>query len=238
MPRPVDHEARQATIRQIKAIARQHMREGGAAAVSLRAIARDLDVTAPALYRYFPTLDDLITALIVDAFTALADAVDAADAAHPSHDYAGRVQAAFTAYRGWALAHPVDFQLIYGTPIPGYHAPGMQTTPIAVRPLVTITRALAEAHAAGQMVLPADLLTPHLETHMRDLLASMGYAIDPRLLYITTAGWVAVQGIILLHLFGHLAPSIGDVDGFFDRELRRLLADFGLVPSTSYGDRS
>ncbi|MBZ0286445.1 MAG: WHG domain-containing protein, partial [Anaerolineae bacterium] len=133
MPRQRNAETYSETQAAIKAIARRHMAEQGTAAVGLRAIARDLDMTAPALYRYFPSLDDLITALIVDAYNANADAMAEADAAQPPTDYLARLLAALNAYRDWALAHPVDFQLIYGNPIPGYHAPAEITIPAARR---------------------------------------------------------------------------------------------------------
>jgi AcrR family transcriptional regulator len=120
---------RQDTREEIKAFARQQMAAEGTAALSLRAIARDMEMTAPALYRYFPSREDLITALIVDAFNALADALEAADAAPTQQDYGSRLRAVLMAYRGWALEHPTDFQLIYGNPIPGYSAPRELTVP-------------------------------------------------------------------------------------------------------------
>ena len=82
-PRPKRELGRERsdTITQIKAVARQQMAEHGTAGLSLRGIAREMGITAPAIYNYFPRLDDLITALIVDAFTALADAMEAAEAA-------------------------------------------------------------------------------------------------------------------------------------------------------------
>src|SRR5262249_49131651 len=111
---------RLATIEEIKQIARQHMRDQGAAAVSLRSIAKYLAVTHPALYRYFDRRDDLITALILDAYHALAEALATARDTAPADDSAARLLAACLEYRDWALAHPVDYALIFGNPIPGY----------------------------------------------------------------------------------------------------------------------
>src|SRR5947208_2680318 len=100
-------------IEAIKNAARQQMASEGTAAISLRAIARALDVTAPALYRYFTDRDDLITDLIVDAFNALADALVAADAEQARDDYGARLIATLLMYRRWAIEHPTDFKLIY-----------------------------------------------------------------------------------------------------------------------------
>ena len=124
-PRPKRELGRErsATIAQIKAVARQQMAEHGTAGLSLRGIGREMGITAPAIYNYFPRLDDLITALIVDAFTALADAIEAAELAVQSETCGPKILASCLAYREWAITHPVDFQLIYGNPISGYVAP-------------------------------------------------------------------------------------------------------------------
>src|SRR5689334_23821717 len=111
-------EQRDATIEAIKNAARAQMAAEGTASLSLRAIARLLDVTAPALYRYFADRDDLITDLIVEAFNNLADAMEAAEAEVARDDYGGRLITALMAYRRWAMEHRTDFQLIYGNPIP------------------------------------------------------------------------------------------------------------------------
>ncbi len=127
-----EFEAMQARI---KHIARQQMTQFGTAGLSLRAIAREIDVITPALYRYFSTLDDLITALIIDAFDGMAHCLAAADTAHyPQDDYEGRVVTACLAYRQFALERPMDFQLIYGNPIPGYVAPAEITIPVLAIP--------------------------------------------------------------------------------------------------------
>src|SRR5438105_4517474 len=115
---------REATYQELKDIARQQMYQAGSgSAVSLRGIAAAMGMTAPAIYRYFPTREDLITALIVDAYTALGDAILSACATQPEDCYANRFFLAARAYRGWAVAHPAEFGLIFGTPIPGYQGP-------------------------------------------------------------------------------------------------------------------
>ena len=95
---------REATRDEIKAAARQQMKAEGSAAISLRAIARDLGMTAPALYRYYNSRDDLITALIVDAYTSQADWLERACALLPAGDHAGRLLMFVLAYREWSLA--------------------------------------------------------------------------------------------------------------------------------------
>lgn len=92
-------------------------------AITLRAIAREMGMTANAIYGYFPTRDDLVTTLVNDVYTALADAVDTAWATTPSADPAVRIEAWANAFRTWALVNPQGFRLIYGDPVPGYQAP-------------------------------------------------------------------------------------------------------------------
>ena len=109
--------------REIAEVARRHLASDGAAALSLRAVARELGMASSAVYRYFPSRDDLLTALIIDAYDALGEAAEKADAERPRADLLGRWQAACAAVRAWALDHPHEYALVYGSPVPGYAAP-------------------------------------------------------------------------------------------------------------------
>lgn len=222
----------EASAEQIKAIARAQMAAGGAAALSLRAIAREMGMTAPALYRYFPRLDDLITALILDAFNAHADAMAQAADQYPDDDYAGRLWGALLAYRQWALDHPVDFQLIYGSPIPGYSAPAELTVPAASRAFVVVVSALDGALRAGLLhplpeysAMPAPVQARLELINQRD-----GYVVPPVILAIATRGWTHIHGVVMLESFGHLAPVVGDVDAFYRFELVSLYRSLGMTP--------
>src|SRR6476469_355321 len=125
---------RETTYKEIKDSARRQMSAGdGGEAISLRGIAAEMGMTAPAIYRYFGSRDDLITALLVDAYTQLGDAILAACATQPAANYAERFYLAALAYRDWSVAHPTDFDLIFGRPLPGYHAPGEVTIPLVQR---------------------------------------------------------------------------------------------------------
>src|SRR5215469_16928938 len=109
---------RAAAIEEIKALARRQLAEEGPGGLSLRAIARQMGTASSALYRYFPSQGDLVTALCIEAYDLLADALAAArDAAAPG-DHAARFIAVCQAYRRWSLEHPSDFALIFGTPLP------------------------------------------------------------------------------------------------------------------------
>ncbi|MDX1992147.1 MAG: TetR/AcrR family transcriptional regulator [bacterium] len=221
---------REDTREEIKAFARQQMAAEGTAALSLRAIARDMEMTAPALYRYFPSRDELITALIVDAFNALADALEAADAAQPQQDYTGRLRAVLMAYRGWALEHPTDFQLIYGNPIPGYSAPRELTVPAVVRGFQAIIRPMGEADQAGLITIPpeAQHLPASLDQHFHGLIVSGNYPISSALFYLGVTMWTRIHGIIMLELYHHLGPTVGSVDDLFAHEVQHILRRVGM----------
>src|SRR5436305_8683707 len=103
--------------REIAEVARRHLASAGAAALSLRAVAREMGMASSAVYRYFPSRDDLLTTLIVEAYDAIGEAAEAADAAAPAADLRGRLRAVFRATREWALAHPHEYALVYGSPV-------------------------------------------------------------------------------------------------------------------------
>src|SRR5512138_3763633 len=113
----------------IKETAWKQIAEYGAPALSLRAIARELKISAPAIYNYFPDRDALVTALIIDAYTSFVDSQLEARDAVLEKDLKGRMNAIGMAYRTWALTYPQRYQLIFGTPIPGYEAPLMEVLP-------------------------------------------------------------------------------------------------------------
>jgi len=132
-------------------IGREHLATHGAAALSLRAVARDLGVVSSAVYRYVSSRDELLTLLVVDAYDELGDAVDrAVDAVDPA-DHRDRFLTLGRAVRTWALAEPARYGLLYGSPVPGYVAPAERTTPPGTRVILRLARLLDDAHAAGAL---------------------------------------------------------------------------------------
>lgn len=227
MPRPAKPKQRAATAAAIKATARALMDQQGTAGLSLRAIARELGMTAPALYYYFPSLDDLITALILDAFNGLADAVEAVATTHA--DAYEQLVACLLAYRRWALAHRTEFMLIFGSPIPGYEAPTELTVPAAVRSQIAIGRAIGRVVEAGAAP-PAHYvnLPPHIAAHFDDIMADQGQDVPALYVNLTVSLWTDLQGLVMMELIGHLPPTVKYVDEWFRLEIERRLQDRGL----------
>lgn len=223
---------RKVSADEIKAVARQQMADNGTAGISLRGIGRELGVTAPAIYNYFSSMDDLITALVIDAFNGLGDAVDKAVAEYAPQPIA-QLRAGMWAYRAWALQHPADFQLIYGNPIPGYVAPKDVTTPLAIRPLVAFYTQLLLIWQDGNLNLPSvydevpESIADFIETWLYDDFPQLR-EYPKSLFLVMNAGWARIHGVVMLELFKHIGPSVGDVDAFYELEIDALFQQLGI----------
>lgn len=216
-------QQRQATLNEIKTLARRQMAREGTGALSLRAIAAEMGVTAPALYRYYANRDDLITALIIDAYNALADTTQAACDAQPPDDHIAQMRAGMLAYRRWALDNRVDFELIFGNPIPSYHAPVEQTRPVARRNITAFANVIANAARAGKLHPRGDLVD--VPAPVREALGQIGD--NAAVVYVAMHGWARIHGLIMLELFGHSPPVVGDPEAFYRHEIELLLRDGG-----------
>ncbi len=208
-------------IDEIKSVARRHLATDGAN-LSLRAVARDMGMASSALYRYFASRDDLLTALIIDAYNAIGAAVEAADAGVSDRsDGRGRWLDCCRAIREWALAHPNEYALIFGSPVPGYRAPQETTVAAARAPVVLLTIVAEAPRAASQRVAIPEGLA-------RDLAALSASEAIPELdaapLAIASIAWIHVFGAVSFELFGQLNNVIFDRDGYFDAQCE-LMAD-------------
>jgi AcrR family transcriptional regulator len=134
--------------REITEIARRQLATDGAAGLSLRAVAREMGMVSSAIYRYFGSRDELLTTLIIDGYNAVGAAVEKAEAACPREDHPGRWVAACQAIRAWALAHPHEYALVYGSPVPGYQAP-QQTIEPASRVAAVLGKIISDAYPAA-----------------------------------------------------------------------------------------
>jgi AcrR family transcriptional regulator len=230
MARKRNEALNEATVLAIKQHARQLMAEEGTAGISIRGIAKAMDVTPPAIYHYFASLDDLITTLIAEDFNGLADALEAARDASSATTAGGKLLDVVIAYRQWALDHPTDFQLIYGNPIPGYVAPGEVTIPAVVRTFVTPVALIEAALQNGELIPqpPYDAIPPEVEAHLKRLIADGGYPIQTLSMHLAMVIWSQLHGIIMLELYHHLGPNIGSVDRFYRHVMTGLLRSMGL----------
>lgn len=201
---------------EIKQAARGQVARSGAAALSLRAVARELGFASSAIYRYFATRDDLLTALIVDAYVALAETLE--DSGNiPGGTARARWMSTCTALRQWARQNPHEWALIYGSPVPGYQAP-RQTVDPAARVFLAFARVVVEAPPRpGPEVSPGPALTDQLTT-----VAAM---LDgPVPVWRILAMFQAISqliGAVSMELFGHLVGSMDPADEFYAATVQR-----------------
>jgi AcrR family transcriptional regulator len=222
-----------ATAEEIKTVARGLMTREGTASVNLRAVAREMGMTPSALYRYFPSRDAILTALITDAYDAVGEAVERAVQEAPADRSSTGILAAVHAFRRWALDHPQEYGLIYGTPVPGYEVPAEDTLEAAMRTNAVLLGELARAVAMDMIRLPAPESIPE---SLRGMLAEMASQPEKAEINLPPAGWavacqfwVVLYGAINAEVFGHMPPSVPDhAAAFFDHTMRRTLAVIGV----------
>lgn len=226
MVRPVKNKQIPNLQDAIKETAWKQIAEYGAPALSLRAIARALKITAPAIYNYFPSRDDLVTALIVDAFTSLGETEVKSIDGIPASQPVVRFQTLGLAYREWAVENEQRYQLIFGTPIPGYEAPEKITLPAAAGSLIPLLNALQALYDAGQLhVERLPKLTKALKSMLikwQEFVQQSGGDFHVEVLYLAYAVWSRVHGLVTLEI-GHQNPSfITDPGEVFRREIEAI----------------
>ena len=216
-------------IREITEIARRQLATDGADGLSLRAIAKEMGMVSSAIYRYFPSRDDLLTTLIIDGYNAIGAAVEKAEAACPRDDYHGRWLAGCQAARDWALAHPHEYALVYGSPIPGYRAPE-QTIGPAARAAAVFGNVVSDAYrdgalseAGGWPAAPRSFAPD--AARLRDTVLE---GVPDDVVARTLAAWAALFGLLSFELFGQFENVVTDRDAFFDHAASCLAHMIGL----------
>jgi AcrR family transcriptional regulator len=221
--------ARVETTEQIKRIARHHLSVEGPN-LSLRAVARDLGVVSSAVYRYFASRDELLTALIVDAYTSMAEDVERAEAAVSRRDLVGRWMALGRAVRRWSVANRHEYALLYGSPVPGYAAP-QDTIEPATRPLLVAMAILRDGVQRGVLEVPADRLPRRLRADCERVATTTPgfHGVPPVLMARMFSVWAQLFGSISFELFGRLTNAVTDYDSYFDHQLKVMAGHLGLA---------
>jgi AcrR family transcriptional regulator len=221
--------------RQILDAARRHLATDGASGLRLRAIARELGVSSSAVYRYIASRDELLTRLMVAAYDALGVAAETAEATVARDDLAGRWAAVCHAVRAWAGAHPNEYALVYGTPVPGYTAPSATIAP-AARVSTVLLGILADAAAVARLA-PARMDDDDVPPDARRALAPVRSLVPPKvpdgLLLRGLMAWAALFGAVSFELFGQLHHIVGeepgDRDAYFAECVRRWADQVGIA---------
>lgn len=221
--------ARARTMADILRIGRDHLATEGAAALSLRAVARDLGVVSSAVYRYVASRDELLTLLVVDAYDELGDTVDAAvTGVDDPHD---RFRALGRAVREWGLREPARYALLFGSPVPGYQAPAERTTQPGIRVVVRLVGILADAYAAGglraiETVPVPDSLLSDLSRIRSEFDAELPDTVLARGILV----WTGLFGAVGFEVFGQYGrDTFTDVSALFEHHLGVLADTAGFV---------
>lgn len=218
---------RAATLEDIKTAARQRLAVDGAN-LSLRAVARDVGLVSSAVYRYFPSRDALLTALIIDSYNDLGSTVEAAEAEVDRADLAGRFTAVAKAVRSWALASPNEYALIFGSPVPGYAAPQDTIAP-AARTTTVLAGILTDGVRSGEFVEGDETMDPALDEQLSAFTAQPPFDEIPNgLMARGMAAWSAVFGLVSFELF-HAYGPLSAPEELFDHQVRAITRQLGLA---------
>ncbi|WP_433521463.1 TetR/AcrR family transcriptional regulator [Nocardia pseudovaccinii] len=220
------------TTAEIKKVALDLMAEGGPGAITLRAIARQMGMTPNAIYGYFATRDNLITALVNDVYSALADAVEAAVDAVPPTLPGRRIQAWGLAYRAWVLGNTEGFRLIYSDAVPGYVSPSDGAAPEAE---LRFCRSLTELTAAAwpyaeELYKDSDFEWSDFDAALLDEVRPHLPGLPPAAVALALRIWSHLHGLVTLELHGHLRGGTKSMAKLFREELVHLVRSLRIPP--------
>ena len=220
------------TAQEIKTTALDLMAKGGPDAITLRAIAREMGMTANAIYGYYATRDELVTKLIADLYTSFVDGAEAARDTRPAKDAAGRILAWAEAFRQWALANPAGFRLVYGDPVPGYQAPPEGAAAEAEqRACMGLTGLVAGAWPSAEKTQTHEEyqwsdFDPGLVATIRDQFPDL----PPAAVALALRVWGRLHGLVSLEIYGHLRNQTVEPGKVYRSEICDLIRSLGLTP--------
>jgi AcrR family transcriptional regulator len=217
---------RDATTAEIKATARRLLVDEGPDALTLRAIARGMGMTAPALYRYFGSHEELVGAVCFDLLDEITRTLEQARDSVGPDDPLGRLMAACRAFRGWSLGHPREFHLVFASagsaPPAGHEMVGADLSFGAV-----FLGIFVEIWAAAPFATPPEEVLPEgLVAQLAAFSAYVQHVLPMGALAAYLSGWVRLYGAVTIEVFGHLGFALTDAEPMFEAmlaEMRRQL---------------
>lgn len=227
---------RMAAATEIKESARRLLAEGGLPALTLRAIGRDMGMTAPAIYRYFPSIDALVDALTEDLFDELVTEVDAAREGAGS-DPVARMAGMAQAFRHWGVTHTAEFALMFGPRVPGVTVMWSERQAAAEDGSARFGAAFLEEFAniaadAPLNTLPEEVLRDHLAPQLQPFRANHGDQPLP-VVFVCLSAWTRLYGLVAMEVFGHIRWAVDDAQALFDLELLDFARQLSAGPASS-----
>jgi AcrR family transcriptional regulator len=229
MPKTRKETRHDSTRDEIMATAWKQIGEQGAAALSLRGIAREMDLTAPALYYYFKDRDALVTALLVDAFNSFGQALEAGRNSCAADDHIGRFRALNKAYFNWGMKYPQRYTLLFGTPVQGYML-AAEVGPAAQSSFLVLQGVVGEAYTAGK--ISKNIATPELPTTLMSqygALSKLGMPYSGIVTHLALSAWSKIHGMTSLYLDQYLNGFLANqVETFVDVEIENMIRELGI----------
>jgi AcrR family transcriptional regulator len=232
---------RAATVDEIMQTARRLLVHDGPAAVTLRAIAREMGMTAPALYRYFEGLDDLLVALCASLYDELTDALEHIRDADPDADVVDRLYTVSREFRRWSVGHRAEFGLMFGSPVVGVdsqpmHDPENEAHAAGNRFAAVFAGLFAELWLRQPFPVPDDdTMAPDLRAQLDRYLAGLGANLPAGAAQVFLSCWIRLYGIVALEVFGHLHFALTDPEPMFEAELAEVAARLGITAPSAAG---
>ena len=221
--------ARADTLRESKETARRVLVERGVDGLALRAVAREMGMTAPALYRYFTSREDLVENVVADLYEELTDLLEAIrDAAEPATPGVQLLEVS-RAFRTWSIDHPAEFGLLFGSAGLGVlpedaHDYGERPSQLAGARFGGVFAALiARVYLERGFPVPADEeLDPALQVQLQEWCAKLPVALPLGVMHVFLSCWIRLYGMVCMEIFGHLRFALHDAEQMFESELRSL----------------
>lgn len=222
---------RQATLLEIRTTARKLLTTQGASAVTINAVAREMGLSGPALYRYYASYDELVEAVIADFYQELAATMEAARDVYTSADANLRFLATCRAMRGWAITHPTEFGWMFASPISESikrrpdsprHAAGQNFERVFLEQIVELWK------VKPYPVPRAEDLAPSLREQMQKYSHEVGGDLPPEAMHVFLSGWVRLYGLLCMEVLNQLDFAYTDIEPVFEECLRDLCVMHGL----------
>jgi AcrR family transcriptional regulator len=216
------------TVREIKATARRVLVDQGVDGLALRAVAREMGMTAPALYRYFGSREDLVEHVVADLYDELVAVLEAARDATPDPGAGPRLLEVSRAFRAWATTHHPEFGLLFGSPAERIgmpvHGEGEGPAEEAAHRFGQVFGALvAQLYLDRGFPIPADdEIEPALQEQLGDWCDTLPVPLPLGVMYVFLSCWIRLYGMVCMEIFGHLKFALSDAEPMFEAELRAL----------------
>lgn len=223
------------TVREIKQTARRVLVEQGPDGLALRAVAREMGMTAPGLYRYFTSREDLVEHVVADLYDELADALEAARGAVEPATAGAQLLATSRAFRRWATAHQLEFGLLFGSPAESVvldaHRPGEGPAREAAGRFGGIFAALlSQVYVERGFPVPAEEeIEPALQEQLAGWCDKLPVRLPLGVMYVFLSCWIRLYGMVCMEIFGHLRFALADAAPMFEAELRALSLQLGIA---------